>query len=225
MTQTITIERSFATAVAPSPNVLQTACMFGLGLDAARTLAVVPRTQIPLLTPGVVFITGPSGGGKSTILRLIAQQAREAAYQPWHVIDFDELTVESMPDRPLVDAFDLPLEKSTALLARAGLGDAFVMLRRPQQLSDGQRYRLRLAMAMHQAERHSDATALIIADEFGATLDRTTAKVIARSIRRWVDRAGCTFIAATTHDDLLEALEPDVLIVKGLGEAIEVIQR
>jgi uncharacterized protein len=250
---TVTIEQSFATAVAPSPNVLQTACMFGLGVDAARTLAVVPRTEIPLPPLGVIFITGPSGGGKSTILRLIAEKARESLADRRRIINFDELTLSAIPDRPLVDVFDLPLEKTTALLARAGLGDAFVMLRRPQQLSDGQRYRLRLAIAMHEAERwgsmggdrgdgggrgerresgdggergdRSSGGAIVLADEFGATLDRTTARVIARSVRSWTRRAGCTFIAATTHDDLLEAFEPDVLIVKGLGESIEVLQR
>jgi uncharacterized protein len=228
MTHTITIERSFSTAVTPSPNVLQTSSMFGMGLDAARKLAVVPPTQVPLPQKGIVFITGPSGGGKSTILRLIARQARHEPSIPRRVIDFDELAIDALPDRPLVDVFDLPLEQATSLLARAGLGDAFVMLRRSQQLSDGQRYRLRLAMAMREAQQHDEREGdgpIIIADEFGATLDRTTAKVIARNIRRWTRRANCTFIAATTHDDLLEAFEPDVLIVKGLGEAIEVVQR
>lgn len=225
MSNTLTIEQTFATAVPPSPNVLQTACMFGLGIDSAKTLAVVPRTSIPLPQSGVIFITGPSGGGKSTILRLLGQQARADASCRQLVIDFDELSVAAMPNRPLVDLFDLPLERATALLARAGLGDAFVMLRSPQQLSDGQRYRLRMAMAMRKAEQRDCGSAIIIADEFGATLDRTTAKIIARSVSKWARRAACTFIAATTHDDLLEAFEPEVLIVKGLGESIEVVQR
>lgn len=214
----IVIEQSFSTAVAPSANVLQTACMFGLGVDAARMISVVPRTAIRLPQPGIVFITGPSGGGKSTILRLIAEACQQRGC---NVISLNESAVQSLPDRPLVDIFNQPLEQTTELLSRAGLGDAFVMLRCPQQLSDGQRYRLRLAMTMHAASNRS----IIIADEFGAKLDRTTAMVIARHMRSWVRRIDCTFIAATTHDDLLEAFEPDVLIFKGLGEAIEVVTR
>jgi ABC-type ATPase with predicted acetyltransferase domain len=216
---TIRIEQSFATAVAPSPRVMQTAAMFGLGVDDQRELAVVPPTQITLPRGGVAFITGPSGGGKSTVLRLIdaACVAKGMA-----TLSFDDLP--ALPDAPLVDCFDRSLEETTKLLARVGLGDAFVMLRRPRELSDGQRYRLRLAQTIDRVERRGEAS-IILADEFGATLDRITAKVIARHIRRWVSRTIHTFVCATTHDDLLEALEPQVLIVKDLGAAIGVHTR
>ena len=67
---------------------------------------------------------------------------------------------------------------------------------------------------------------LILADEFGATLDRLTAAVIARNIRKWTRRnRHICFIAATTHDDLLESLDPDVLIEKHLGSEIDVLSR
>ncbi len=148
------------------------------------------------------------------MLSLIGANCRE---QGVTVIDFDALP--SLPDRPLVDAFDLPLTRTTALLAAAGLGDAFVMLRKPSELSDGQRYRLRLAQAMHMA---SDSPCVVLADEFGATLDRMTARIIAANVRKWAKRSRCTFICATTHDDLLEQLNPHVLIYKGLGDAITV---
>jgi ABC-type ATPase with predicted acetyltransferase domain len=231
--RSVEIEKHVATAVRPSQRVLETASMFGLGVDEQRQLAVVPRCTIPLPADGVVFVTGPSGGGKTTILNLIAERCGERG---WPVIRFDDLPVP--PDVPLVDVFDGPgvdLARATALLAMAGLGDAFVMLRCPQQLSDGQRYRLRLAQTIELAERGAGARgdagadvvpgAVVIADEFGATLDRLTAKNIARSMRRWTRRSGHTLICATTHDDLLEALDPDVLIYKGLDEGIEVLMR
>ena len=66
---------------------------------------------------------------------------------------------------------------------------------------------------------------MVLADEFGATLDRLTAQVIARNIRKWVTRSRVCFVAATTHDDLLEALAPDTLIVQHPGRAIEVLER
>lgn len=223
-TDTLTIERTVTTAVTPSAHVLRAASMFGLGVDESRSLTIVPRAEIPLPAPGVVFITGPSGGGKSTVLRLIAGQCR-AVDRP--LVDLGAMP--ALPERPLVDALELPLERALEALSLAGLGDAFVMLRTPGELSDGQRFRVRLAqvMAMVDGARREAGTPppIILADEFCATLDRLTAKILARNVRKWVQRAGVTFIAATTHDDLLEPLQPQVLVWKDLGEAMEVIQR
>lgn len=211
-----------ATAVRPSERVLQTAAMFGLGVDEDRMIKIVPRTNVPLPAGGIVFITGPSGGGKSTVLRAIAEEC-EAQSLP--VVRFDDRQVYDAHDNvPLVDAFDAPLEKVTQLLAMAGLGDAFVMLRSANQLSDGQRYRLKLAQAIFVAEK-AERSSIILADEFGATLDRLTAMIIARHLRKWISATEHTLVCATTHDDLLEALEPDVLVNKGLGELIEVVAR
>ncbi len=215
----VKLQHSVATAVEPSERVMETAAMFGLGVDEQRSIQIVSPCEIPLPPGGVVFITGPSGGGKSTLLRLIEQESRADGLC---VIRFDDLP--ELGDRPLVDAFDISLGETMALLAMAGLGDAFVMLRKPSELSDGQRYRLRLAQTIDLAQR-SSSSAVILADEFAATLDRQTAQVIARNVRRWTRKTTHTFIPATTHDDLLEALEPDVLVSKGLGDQLEVLTR
>lgn len=64
---------------------------------------------------------------------------------------------------------------------------------------------------------------VVLADEFGATLDRTTAAHVARRVRAWVDhRPGVCYVCATTHDDLLEALNPDVLVEVPLGQRVHV---
>ncbi len=221
MQHTIHLQLQVPTAVRPSPRVLQVAGMFGLGLDETRTQTLIPPTELTLAPRQVIFITGASGGGKTSLLRLIAQQASQHA--DLRVIHFDNLP--DPPDAPLVDALDLPLADTLRLLSVAGLNDAFVMLRRPCELSDGQRYRFRLARTMAAVEADiSGAMHVVLADEFGAALDRVTAQVIAANIRKWTRRAGTPpvcFIAATTHDDLLEALEPDVVIEKGPGSAIE----
>ncbi len=214
---------AFGPADRPSHRLLEVASMFGLGLDRSRTLAVVPRTTITLAPAQIVFITGPSGSGKSTLLRLLREAlARTLSDRPLPVHDFADLPEPR--DLPLVDALDTPtLADALAALSVAGLNDAFVMLRTPRQLSDGQRYRFKLAQVIatlpQQPPGETDPShprAVILADEFGATLDRMTAAVIAKNLRRWVSAARVCLVAATTHDDLLEPLDPDTLIEQHL---------
>lgn len=223
------LQRNITTRVRPSPRVCQVAGMFGLGIDDQRTVPILPPTDLQLNSGQLTFVTGASGSGKSTLLRAIKSEA--ARRDDVAVIDFATL-LDDAPDRPLVDALDLPLEQTMRVLSLAGLNDAFVMLRRPGELSDGQRYRWRLARALAtlmQADQTGRKLHIILADEFAATLDRPTAKVIARNIRKWLNRQGedlaFCMIVATTHDDLLESLEPDVLVVQSPGGTIAVHQR
>lgn len=220
----IILEHTIHAAVKPSPHVMQVASMFGLGIDQERTIQLIPQTELDLKPGQILFITGASGSGKSTILRLIHKQIEQDDNA--HALCFNHLP--KIEDRPLVDVFpDRPLDQVMRLLSLAGLNDAFVMLRSPSQLSDGQRYRLKLAqaMAMIEADVCPHRQEVVLADEFCATLDRTTAGVLARNVRKWVDSADVCFIAATTHDDLLESLNPDVLIEKQLGESMDILKK
>lgn len=209
----------------PSPRVVEVAAMFGLGADQTHRLAVVPLTEIALRAGQLVFVTGASGSGKSTLLRLVGEALGDRP-------DVERVDFAGLPDpkdEAVIDAVDggrLPLDRVLRLLSLAGLNDAFVMLRRPGELSDGQRYRFRLAQVMARVEATPrDQWVVVLADEFGATLDRTTASALSRNVRRWVDQSKrVCFIAATTHDDLLEPLGPDVLIEKHLGSGIEVVE-
>ena len=198
--------------------------MFGLVPGDARgsTLTIVPPTKIHLPMPGVTFITGPSGAGKSTLLGLIAEACRSRGVR---VLTMREAEARAEAgDSPIIDriATDQPLQHAMELLSFVGLGDAFVMLRSAAELSDGQRFRFHVALLLTMTEAAAQPT-LIVIDEFAATLDRTTARNLAGNIRRWSDRTGSAFLLATTHDDLLKSLQPDLLIHKGLGDAIRVM--
>ncbi|MEM7680951.1 MAG: AAA family ATPase [Planctomycetota bacterium] len=229
-------------AVRASPRVLETATLFGLGIDQAQTLEILPPTRLTLRPRELVFLTGPSGSGKSSVLRQVraaalaqgAEVFEPDAPEAPEAPEFapDNASSDAPPDVPLVDAMgDAPLDTVLGWLALAGLADAFVMLRTPSELSDGQRKRFDLARAFARLQQHLERpkapaiTPLFLADEFGATLDRTTAMGLARAARKLSRQTPACFVLATSHDDLLEPLDPDVLLDKGLGSELHLLQR
>ena len=223
------------TAVRPSERVLQVAAMFGLGVDESRKEQVIPPVKLLLGRGMVIFLHGPSGSGKSTLLRLIREEALQRAEVELIEVGRsagaggagdDATGAGEGADVPLVDRLGGSLEEATAVLAAAGLGDAFVMLRCEEQLSDGQRSRWLLAQLMAQAATVApEKLPLVLVDEFAATLDRRTAAIIARNVHRFARKAGVCVVVAGTHEDILEALDPDLLVYIPLGEAIEVLSR
>ncbi len=176
--------------------------------------------QIDSLIPApgqIVLIGGASGSGKSSLLRAV-----HARVAPARWIDLNRC---DLPDRPLVDCFGLlGLERTVGLLNRVGLSEAWTYLRTPAELSDGQRWRLRLAAALQQAESAGDA--ILVCDEFAAPLDRVTAAVVAHALRRSVDgslgpgRRAMAAIVVTSHDDLISSLRPDLHVCCDFGSVL-----
>jgi ABC-type lipoprotein export system ATPase subunit len=121
--------------------------------------------------------------------------------------------------RSIVDAIDLPFEETLQLLALCGLAEAPLLLRTPQELSEGQRYRFALALAASLKPQW------IVADEFTAVLDRITAQVIAHNVRRIADRYGIGFLLATALNDVADDLEPDLLVTCDLDGRVTAERR
>jgi hypothetical protein len=169
------------------------------------------REIAALIVPGTIaLLSGASGSGKTTLLAQLRRLAEQDG-RTW--IDIAEI---SLPKRPVVDCFDetATLGQVLGCLSRVGLGEAATYLRTPSELSDGQRWRLRMAMAMHHVQGAAAGKTVIVADEFAATLDRISAMVVARALRRSIDASsacGPAAIVATSHTDLLDALGPDVV--------------
>ena len=135
---------------------------------------------------------------------------------PQRLLDLPSLPLGT---QTLVDAIPLPFEESLQLLAMCGLGEAPLLLRTPQELSEGQRYRFSLALAVALRPQW------IIADEFTAVLDRTTAKVIAYNVRRIADRYGVGFLLATAQSDITADLSPDLCVTCDLDGRVTVIRQ
>ena len=179
---------------------------FGIGFETGRNV-IAEDLELPIEEGDVVCFTGASGSGKSSLMRAVAEQIGGIADSPIRnsprVLNIDTLDLGS---RILVDSFNLPVQETLQLLSMCGLGEAQLLLRTPQELSDGQRYRFRLALGLSQKPDW------IVADEFSATLDRTLAKVVAFNIRRIADRTNTGFLLATTHEDILEDLQPSLKV-------------
>lgn len=216
-------------AVRPVRRSLATNAVADLfGLAAEEPPLVVAENVSCDVRPGdIVLFVGPSGSGKSSLLRAVGSELGA----------IDAMSLE-LPDVPLVDALPGELNSRLDLLAACGLSEARLLLRTPSELSDGQRYRFRLALALadprRKRERRRDPTSVadasgsdrfLMADEFCAMLDRTLAKLLAFNLRKLCTRSGVGALLATTHEDFIDDLQPD-LLVRCHGEgAIDVERR
>lgn len=126
---------------------------FGIGFETGRNV-IAENLELPIEKGDVVCFTGASGSGKSSLMRAVAEQIGEIAdcglgiadspnpqspiRNSLRVLNIDTLDLGS---RILVDSFNLPVKETLQLLSMCGLGEAQLLLRTPQELSDGQRYR------------------------------------------------------------------------------------
>jgi ABC-type ATPase with predicted acetyltransferase domain len=206
-----TIDKRFNTDVERTDRVLEIAEAFGLGLDE-KEFVVFDNLPLEINQGDVVYITGQSGSGKSTVLRELASLMNQSALT---VSDIDQV---ELLDKPLIDQIGQSTQEALTYLSIAGLNDAYLFIRKPSELSDGQRYRFRLAKLVESGAK------VWIADEFLAVLDRTTAKVIAFNLQKVARKVGATVLVATTHSDMVEDLAPDITINKRYREKIEIIK-
>lgn len=176
------------------------------GAEGARVLSRVEAGA------SVVLITGPSGAGKSRLLRSIGAEARRRGRGVRRVRPVRGRR------RAIIDLFRGSLAEAIASLCRAGLGEPALLGRRPHELSEGEHARVALALAMHRARG-----VVLLADEWCATLDGATAASVCASLARWTHRTGSCLVCATTRDDVVALLSPDVHVRVELGGACTIL--
>jgi len=181
---------------------------FGLGVDDFQEHVIYDNVELKIAPNDIVYITGDSGSGKSVLLRTLEKDLGS------ETININDVEVEET--KPLIDTVGKTFDESLSLLSRVGLNDAFLFIRRYNQLSDGQKYRYKLAK-MIEADRQ-----YWFADEFCSTLDRDTAKIVGFNLQKIAREEGKAVFAATTHTDLFQDLKPSVHIHKRFGREIEV---
>ena len=196
----------------PSERVVAVAEGFGLGLDKWEKFVVYDNVELRIGPTDIVYITGDSGSGKSVLLKALERDIE----QDMKVASINVADIRPEPDRPLIETVGRTTEEALGLLSRVGLNDAFLFLRSYGQLSDGQKYRYKIAkMIESQAQ-------FWVLDEFCASLDRDTAKIVAFNVQKLARVLGKAVVAATTHTDLFENLKPSVHVHKRFGKEISV---
>lgn len=206
------ISKSFARRGEITDKAAAVMRMFGLTVERLTDSGVSHNCTVEINAGDIVYITGPSGCGKSVLLSEL-----EKSVPASEKVNLSEIKLPT--NKRVIDCIEGDFVAGLKLLSTAGLNDVFCVLNQPANLSDGEKWRFRLAVALAAGKK------FVFADEFCSALDRITAAAIAYKIRKFAKQGGVTFILASSHEDTLLDLEPDVLVVKQLSGATEVIRK
>lgn len=186
---------------------------FGIGLEQ-KIFTIFNNVQVDIRPYDIVLAVGDSGGGKSLLLRELTKRLSEYKHVFGEICTESDLEINE--DELLIDSIGKNVEEAISYLSASGLNDAWLFLRKFNELSDGQRYRYKIAKMLSMNKD------VLVFDEFCSTLDRETAKAVGLCIQKLVRRAKKTLIVATAHDDLVQDLGPSLLIRKNYGYGTDV---
>jgi ABC-type transport system involved in cytochrome c biogenesis ATPase subunit/GNAT superfamily N-acetyltransferase len=181
---------------------------FGLGVDEAKRFMVFDNFSLDFHRGDLIYITGDSGGGKTLLLRAFKEFFGEEA------AELSSLEID--PEETLVEGVGSDVKEAIETLSLCGLNDAFLFLRKYKELSDGQKYRCKLAKLVDSKEK-----SVWIIDEFCATLDRVMARIVAYLFQKVARKLGKTVVMATTHSDLIHDFQPDIVVEKGFEKEVK----
>ena len=142
----------------------------------------------------ILLVCGRSGSGKSTILRNILNNGL-----PTIGYDEDKCVISQFPT--------LSEEEACDLLCGVGLSSVPTWLRRPSQLSNGERARLDICKAIYDAKVNGNE--FVVSDEFTSVVNRDAAKSMSFALQRYARKNGLRLVVASCHFDVVDWLQPD----------------
>jgi ABC-type lipoprotein export system ATPase subunit/GNAT superfamily N-acetyltransferase len=211
----LNISKSLEVSPSISQRTIETAKAFGLGIESSQVFKIYDNLQLEIEKGDVVYVTGDSGSGKSLLLKELKPALEK---------NFGKVVCEGNPsiqttqmndDEIVIEKIGSDFNDAMRILSAAGLSEAFIMMRKYSELSDGQKYRYRIAKTINNREAE-----VWMFDEFVATLDRDSAKTVAYTLQKVARSLGKTLIVATTHEDLFEDLAPTLFVKKLFGPEV-----
>lgn len=200
------------------------------GIDDTQMYGQVLNSFSLTVCPGdVALLTGASGSGKSTVIRLLTEPKTKLkdsvrisgeveGFQGYRRSDLvAQLSHQWDEKSPLIDQIGNSITEAIRLLNNVGLAEAHLYLKHPSQISEGQKYRFAVALLCDSKKP------VWVADEFSSTLDPETAAIVAKGLRRIAQRYGATVILAAAHiGAFVDSLLPNTLVRLSWGDTIEV---
>ena len=158
----------------------------------ATDVPLIPQDDWDKMNSGewnILLICGKSGSGKSTLLK-------EIGTPPKLEYDYTKAVVSQFPN--------LDEEEVCDLLCGVGLSSVPTWLRKPQELSNGERARLDLCMSLYRARE----AGIALIDEFSSVVNRDVAKSMSYALQRYVRQKK---LICSCHFDIIEWLTPDYI--------------
>jgi ABC-type ATPase with predicted acetyltransferase domain len=166
------------------------------------------------IQPGeIIVVTGLSGTGKTTLLKLLASELTPTTGS----IDFPKNTFTSKLheiscSKPLIEVISKKDPgKGIFWLGVVGLSESFLYVKPFHALSAGQKYRAMIAKLLVSGAN------LWLMDEFCENLDLVNTNLLAQKIVSVAHKVGATVVVASSDTNrFIKALRPDrVLVLRG----------
>ena len=161
----------------------------------ATDVPLIPQDDWDKMNSGewnILLICGKSGSGKSTLLK-------EIGTPPKLEYDYTKAVMSQFPN--------LDEEEVCDLLCGVGLSSVPTWLRKPQELSNGERARLDLCMSLYRARE----AGIALIDEFSSVVNRDVAKSMSYALQRYVRQKKLKVVICSCHFDIIEWLTPDYI--------------